>query len=485
MLTSSRRSKPPWLRLRPPTAPSTRPSARRSGSSGTTAPSLVLLRDGRLLHVSSAPGGAWRRIEIDRERRTARIPAGVELDLGATAKALAADRAARAAAETTADGILVSLGGDVAVAGDPPDEGWSVGLADDHAARRFRQTDQRWPSGRAAWPLPGRVSARGRPLPDALITSSIRAPGRRRRPPGERSASPPPLAWTRTQRARRRSCSATRLPTGWHSGACPRGWCETTARSCAWPAGRARRRRRDARRRQRDRALVRHPRLGRRLAAAADGRPRAGRPRDRPVAKRSLAQVRNRLDSSQPNAVRDRVRRPPRPDDDRRRLCAGGVQGRRHPLRLPIPAFMARLRRSRLRPVARTRGDELAPARIGYRAWRAVHWLAYASWPFALVHGFGTGSGSRFGWLVLITLVCAGAVGAALAARLLRSPGAVPLRAGAGAAAVVFALLAVAWYRAGRGSRAGPHRQAPRRTSLAATPLRRPRRKPASSRPRC
>jgi thiamine biosynthesis lipoprotein len=96
--------------------------------------SLVRLRDGHLVHVSSAPAGAWRRIEVDRERGTARIPAGVELDLGATAKALAADRAADAAAKATADGVIVSLGGDVAVAGDPPDEGWSVGLADDHAA---------------------------------------------------------------------------------------------------------------------------------------------------------------------------------------------------------------------------------------------------------------------------------------------------------------------------------------------------------------
>ena len=87
--------------------------------------SLVRLRDGNLVHVSSAPGGAWRRIELDRERRVARIPAGVELDLGATAKALAADRAARAAAEATAD---------VAVAGASPAAGWSVGLADDHAA---------------------------------------------------------------------------------------------------------------------------------------------------------------------------------------------------------------------------------------------------------------------------------------------------------------------------------------------------------------
>ena len=95
---------------------------------------LVRLRDGPLVHVSAAPGGAWRSIEVDRERRTARIPAGVELDLGATAKALAADRAARAAAEATEDGVLVSLGGDVAVAGKPPASGWPVGLADDHAA---------------------------------------------------------------------------------------------------------------------------------------------------------------------------------------------------------------------------------------------------------------------------------------------------------------------------------------------------------------
>ena len=96
--------------------------------------SLVRLRDGSLVHVSAAPGGGWRRIEVDREHRTARVPAGVELDLGATAKALAADRAARAVAEATADGVLVSLGGDVAVAGEPPAGGWSVGVADDHAA---------------------------------------------------------------------------------------------------------------------------------------------------------------------------------------------------------------------------------------------------------------------------------------------------------------------------------------------------------------
>jgi sulfoxide reductase heme-binding subunit YedZ len=95
----------------------------------------------------------------------------------------------------------------------------------------------------------------------------------------------------------------------------------------------------------------------------------------------------------------------------------------------------------------------LLRARIGYRAWRAVHWLAYASWPLALVHGLGNGSDARFGWLVIVTVVCAGAVGAAFALRLLRSPGPVPLRAGAGVAAAMLAVLAVAWYRGGPGQR--------------------------------
>jgi thiamine biosynthesis lipoprotein len=67
-------------------------------------------------------------------RRTVRVPSGVELDLGATAKALAADRAAATIAAATGVGTLVGLGGDVAVAGPPPDAGWPVRIADDHAS---------------------------------------------------------------------------------------------------------------------------------------------------------------------------------------------------------------------------------------------------------------------------------------------------------------------------------------------------------------
>ena len=53
------------------------------------------------------------------------------LDLGATAKALAADRAAAAIVAAVGGGVLVNLGGDIRVAGAPPDGGWPVGIADD------------------------------------------------------------------------------------------------------------------------------------------------------------------------------------------------------------------------------------------------------------------------------------------------------------------------------------------------------------------
>ncbi|MDX6641728.1 MAG: FAD:protein transferase, partial [Solirubrobacteraceae bacterium] len=76
----------------------------------------------------------WRAIAVDRARGRITVPRGVRVDLGATAKALAADRAAAAAARAGGCGALVNLGGDIAVAGEPPSGGWSVRVADDHRA---------------------------------------------------------------------------------------------------------------------------------------------------------------------------------------------------------------------------------------------------------------------------------------------------------------------------------------------------------------
>ncbi len=76
----------------------------------------------------------WRAIELDRDRGLLHIPLGVQLDLGATAKAWAADRCAAAVHEATGAGVLVSLGGDIATAGDAPPAGWRVRVTDDHRA---------------------------------------------------------------------------------------------------------------------------------------------------------------------------------------------------------------------------------------------------------------------------------------------------------------------------------------------------------------
>jgi thiamine biosynthesis lipoprotein len=85
------------------------------------------------LSVTRVPG--WRAIQFDEGARVVLVPTGVEIDLGATAKALAADLAAAAALKAVgAGGVLVSLGGDIAVAGDPPVQGWAVQASEDSNA---------------------------------------------------------------------------------------------------------------------------------------------------------------------------------------------------------------------------------------------------------------------------------------------------------------------------------------------------------------
>lgn len=79
-----------------------------------------------LLTLRRTPG--WRTIGLDGELVT--VPKGVRLDLGATAKAWAADKAAKLLAETAGCGVLVSLGGDTAVAGEPPEGGWQIRVQD-------------------------------------------------------------------------------------------------------------------------------------------------------------------------------------------------------------------------------------------------------------------------------------------------------------------------------------------------------------------
>ena len=78
------------------------------------------------------PAPGWWRVLFDHPARRVVLPRGVMLDLGATAKAFASDRAARDLSRTLDCGVLVSLGGDISVAGETPPGGWRVGIGDDH-----------------------------------------------------------------------------------------------------------------------------------------------------------------------------------------------------------------------------------------------------------------------------------------------------------------------------------------------------------------
>jgi thiamine biosynthesis lipoprotein len=85
---------------------------------------------GARVAVTPARPADWRAVRLDEDSRT--VAAGLRLDLGATAKALAADLAAARVHAATACGVLVNLGGDIAVAGEPPAGGWPIRAMDDH-----------------------------------------------------------------------------------------------------------------------------------------------------------------------------------------------------------------------------------------------------------------------------------------------------------------------------------------------------------------
>ena len=85
------------------------------------------------LVVSRIPG--WQAIDFNEATRTVRVPRGVDVDLGATAKALTSDLAAAAAlTKIGRGGVLVSFGGDISVAGEPPAEGWLIQASEDSGA---------------------------------------------------------------------------------------------------------------------------------------------------------------------------------------------------------------------------------------------------------------------------------------------------------------------------------------------------------------
>ena len=90
------------------------------GAAQATAPGTVTAR--------TIPG--WHSVTVDVPAGKLTVPADVQLDLGATVKGWAADRSAAAIADRLGCGVLVSLGGDTAVAGPPPGDGWPIRVQD-------------------------------------------------------------------------------------------------------------------------------------------------------------------------------------------------------------------------------------------------------------------------------------------------------------------------------------------------------------------
>ncbi len=92
---------------------------------------IRLVESGAGLVAVVRPVPGWRRLRLEGRRLT--MPAGLELDLGASAKAVAADRCAALVADRLGVGVLISLGGDIATAGPAPVGGWQILVQDTEA----------------------------------------------------------------------------------------------------------------------------------------------------------------------------------------------------------------------------------------------------------------------------------------------------------------------------------------------------------------
>ena len=334
---------------------------------------------------------------------------------------------------------------------------------------RLADADRRRPRRAARRRRPGRrdrldgglassstPSGAGRPPAGSCTTSSTRAPaGRRESRWRTVSAVAGPRASSRTPRAPPRSSSARPR----------RRWLAERRRSR--PARRRRRQRRD-RQRLADRGavssgsalwyLTRGSGVVALLLLTATtllGVLTAGRWRSERWPRFAVAALHRNL-----TLRRARLHRHPRRDDDRRRLRADRRQGRLRPVRLAVPADLARARRAHPRPPARDRDLERAPQAHRLPRLAALHWSAYATWPLALAHGLGSGSDARSGWMALLSLACVALVVLAVAGRLRPEPYARAPDRSRARRRFALAVVLGAWYAAGPsqarlGARAG------------------------------
>jgi sulfoxide reductase heme-binding subunit YedZ len=88
--------------------------------------------------------------------------------------------------------------------------------------------------------------------------------------------------------------------------------------------------------------------------------------------------------------------------------------------------------------------------RMGHATWRAIHWLTYASWPIALLHGLGTGSDVKSTWMLALSIGCLVAVVAAVLVRIAAGwPDQLARRGAALGGAGIFTLGLLLWMPSG------------------------------------
>lgn len=92
----------------------------------------------------------------------------------------------------------------------------------------------------------------------------------------------------------------------------------------------------------------------------------------------------------------------------------------------------------------------LVRRRLGYGSWRAIHWLAYVSWPVAIFHGLGTGSDAKAAWMLVLSAICVIAVLVAVVARVLSGwPQRLGVRAAALGVSAALPVALLAWLPSG------------------------------------
>ena len=142
-----------------------------------------------------------------------------------------------------------------------------------------------------------------------------------------------------------------------------------------------------------------------------------------------MAAVRGRERAQEPDAALDRVRDRPRRHNSGRRLCADLAQRGVWPFGSPYRPVWLGLGTVAFDLLLALVATSLARRWLKPQLWRAVHWLAYAAWPVALVHAFGTGSDGQLGWLAVVGFGCLGAVALGALARAGLGAGDLRLRA--------------------------------------------------------